>query len=340
MAQLVKISLDLGDTQDALAYQQRLVKAQPDPNHRQRLGELLFDLGREQEAIQAWTKLLHTKNQPFAADIKLATLLIQHGLLDETISVLDRAAEKVTGPKAHIALYQLGTALVEMNEFDSARSHFQRILDMPEPLQNATQNVTSGASGATSGPPGIRTDRFDLPRNLASKIQSQAFGIGSQRQTQWLPTNFEEAQAGALVQLTTIAQQQRKLGELIKAFEAQVDADPKNIKTLETLAQVYTLIQNTDKTEETIDQLIAASPNDPIYQSVRLTRLMKQELNYETLKKYLDEMTGLTPEARYWYIAQYADSFYRRGEKADAEKLAVELEDVKVTDLDTGGKSC
>ena len=338
LAQLVKISLDLGDTQDALTYQQRLVKAQPDPNHRQRLGELLFDLGREQEAIQAWTKLLHTKNQPFEADIKLATLLIQHGLLDETISVLDRAAEKVTGPKAHIALYQLGTALVEMNEFDSARSHFQKILDMPEPLQNATQNVTSGASGATLGPPGIRTDRFDLPRNLASKIQSQAFGISSQRQTQWLPTNFEEAQAGALVQLTTIAQQQRKLGELIKAVEAEVDADPKNIKTLETLAQVYTLIQNTDKTEETIDQLIAASPNDPVYQSVRLTRLMKQELNYETLKKYLDEMTGLTPEARYWYIAQYANSFYRRGQKADAEKLAVELEAAKVTDLDTGEK--
>ena len=343
LAQLVKISLDLGDTQDALAYQQQLVKAQPDPNHRQRLGELLFDLGREQEAIQAWTKLLHTKNQPFAADIKLANLLIQHGLLDETISVLDRAAEKVTGPKAHIALYQLGTALVEMNEFDSARSHFQKILDMPEPLQNAAQNLAensrlSKTPRSTSGPPGIRVDRFELPQRLVSSIQRPSFGIGNQRQTEWLPTNFEEAQAGALVQLTTIAQQQRKLGELIGQFEAQVNANPKNIKTLETLAQVYTLTQNTDKTAETIDRLIAASPNDPVYQSVRLTRLMKQELNYETLKKHLDEMTGLTPEARYWYIAQYADNFYRRGQKADAEKLVVELEDAKVTDLDTGEK--
>ena len=67
--------------------------------HRQQLGELLFDAGREQEAIQAWTKLLHTKNQPLEAEIKLANLLIQHGLLDEAISVLDRAAEKVTGSK-------------------------------------------------------------------------------------------------------------------------------------------------------------------------------------------------------------------------------------------------
>ena len=53
LAELVKISLDLGDTEDALTYQERLVKVQPEPFHQQRLGELLFDAGREQEAIQA-----------------------------------------------------------------------------------------------------------------------------------------------------------------------------------------------------------------------------------------------------------------------------------------------
>jgi len=63
LAQLVKINLALGDNKDALAYQQKLVKVQPDPRHQQKLGELLFDAGREQEAIQAWTKLLHAKNQ-------------------------------------------------------------------------------------------------------------------------------------------------------------------------------------------------------------------------------------------------------------------------------------
>ena len=86
LAQLVKISLDLGDIQDALTYQQRLVKVQPDPLHQQQLGELLFDVGREQEAIQAWTKLLHAKNQTVEAEIKLAALLIRHGLLDEALS--------------------------------------------------------------------------------------------------------------------------------------------------------------------------------------------------------------------------------------------------------------
>lgn len=333
LAQLVKISLDLGDTQDALSYQQRLVKAQPNPMHRQRLGELLFDVGREQEAIQAWTKLLHTKNQPFDAEIKLAALLIQHGLLDEAISVLDRAAEKVTGTNAHIQLYQLGDALVEMNEYDRARPLFQKVLDMPE---NATQNPIANAPRTTSGPPGIRTDRFDLPRTLTSRIQRSSFQISGGRQTQWVPMNFEEAQAGALVQITTIAQQQRKLSELINQLEAQADADPKNIKGLETLAQIYILTRNTDKTNETLERLIAASPNDPVYQGTRLTRLMGQGISYETLKKYLDEMTALAPDARLWYVARYASNFYRQGRKEDSEKLVVELVDAEVSDLNTG----
>ena len=332
LAQLVKISLDLGDTQDALSYQQRLVKAQPNPTHRQRLGELLFDVGREQEAIQAWTKLLHTKNQPFEADIKLASLLIQHGLLDEAVSVLDRAAEKVTGTNAHIALYQLGAALVEMNEYDSARSHFQKVLDMPEP----PQNTTTTASRTTSGPPGINTDKFNLPQRLISQIQRFSFQPSGGQQTRWIPKNFEEAQAGALVQLITIAQQQRELTAFIERFEAQADADPKNVKSLETLVQIYTLTRNTDKAKDTIERLVAASPNDPVYQSVWLSRSIGQDSDYETLKKALDEMTGLTPEARFWYIAQYASNFHQQGQKEDAEKLAAELENAKVTDLNTG----
>ena len=138
--------------------------------------------------------------------------------------------------------------------------------------------------------------------------------------------------------MLTITQQQRKLTEFIERFEAQIDADPKNIKTLETLAQIYTLTQNTDKAKTTIERLIAASPNDPVYQAFWLSRSMGQERDYETLKKSLDEMIGLTPEARFWYIAQYASNFYQQGQKEDAEKLAAELENAKVTDLNTGAR--
>ncbi|MDE0685705.1 MAG: tetratricopeptide repeat protein, partial [Candidatus Poribacteria bacterium] len=248
LAQLVNISVDLGDNQDALTYQQRLVKVQPDPSHQRRLGELLFDAGREQEAIQAWTKLLHAKNQTLEAEVKLAILLIRHGLPDEALFVLERAAEKITGTDAHTALYQLGVVLVSMNEFDRARTHFQRILDMPKPPKNATQRAKTATTYTASGPPGMDTDKFQLARNLLYRVQDQSFrGRSGQA---WRPSNFEETQAGALIHLVTIVQQQGKLNDLIQQLESEATANPKDIQTLETLAQLYILTNDTEKTTE------------------------------------------------------------------------------------------
>ena len=331
LAELVKISLDLGDTQDALTYQERLVKAQPEPFHQQRLGELLFDAGREQEAIQAWTKLLHARNQTLEAEVKLATLLIRHGLLEEALSALDRAGEKVKDAKA---VYQVGAAFVEMNELDRARPHFVRILEMPEPPANQAKSVKATVPRMTYGPPGAYSRHLNLAQNLVWQIQGQPFhGGGGQA---WAPNSFEEAQAGALVQLTTIAQQQRKLDELIRQFEADADANPKDIRKLETLAQIYALTENTDKTREITDRLIAASPNDPVYQGMRLTQSMRENLDYEAFKNLLEEMTALTPEARLWYAAQFSMTLYSKGKKEEAAKALDNLDAASVTDVNTG----
>ena len=322
LTQLVNISIDLGDTQDAISYQQRLVKAHPDPIHQQQLGKLLFEVGREQEAIQVWTKLLHAKNQTLEADVKLATLLIRHGLLAEAISVLDRAAEKITGADASIALYQLGAVLVGMNESERAQSYFQRILALPQPRQS------------TQDTPGINANKFEISRSRVGDIQRKsAFMAGSMP---WIPKTFAEAQAGALVQLTTFAQQQGKLSELIQQFEADVEANPTDIKALETLAQLYSLVQHSDKADPIIERLIDASPNEPVYQRLLLERTLEENLNYETLKKALDAMPGLSHEARLRYVAEYAQKLYRQRKRTDARKLMSELADVQVTDLSTG----
>ena len=331
LTQLVSISVDLGDNQDALTYQQRLVKVQPDPSHQRRLGELLFDAGREQEAIQAWTKLLHAKNQTLEAEVKLATLLIRHGLLDEALFVLDRAAEKITGTDAHIALYQLGVVLVSMNEFDRARTHFDRILEMPKPPKNTTQNVKAPTTGTTSGPPGMNTDKFRLARNLLYRVQDQSFS--SRGGQSWRPNSFEETQAAALVHLVTIVQRQGKLNELIQQLEADAAANLKDIQTLETLAQLYILTNDTEKTDEITERLIAASPDDLTYQAIRLNRIIQEDSDAEIVEKHLNAITGLPSEARLWYTAQYVSKLYDEDKKADAEKLLNELANTKITEL-------
>ncbi len=335
LSHLVQISIALGNVQDALTYQQRLVKANPDATNQQRLGELLFDAGREQEAIQAWTKLLHAKNRTLEAEIKLAALLLRHGLSEEAFFVLDRAAEKIAGTDAHIPLYRLGAMLVGMNEPERARTYFQRILEMPEPTIDAkNQKTTKPTIYTASTIPGVDINKFEIARGNISRIQSKPTFTGGG--TAWIPKTFEETQAAALVHLTTIAQRQGKLPQLVQHFEANAEANPTDIKALETLVQLYTLVQYNDKAEKTIDRLIEISPNDAAYQPLRVHRAVRENLNYETFKKSLDEIPGLVPEARLRYTAEYAQLLSRSDKKDDAIKLMQEIEDVNVTDISTG----
>ena len=338
LSHLVQISIELGDIQDALTYQQHLVKVDPDISNQQKLGELLFDVGREQEAIQAWTKLLHAKNQTLEAEIKLAALLLRHGLSDEAFFVLERASEKITGTDAHLPLYRLGVMLVGMNESERARPYFHHILEMPEPPETANPNKqgTQSTIFSYSSIPGVEINKFEISRRTIGDIQSKpSFGGGGMS---WIPKTFEETQAGALVHLTTIAQQQGKLTELVGHFEEDVAANPTDVKKLETLARLYTLIQYNEKAKEVFDKLIEISPNDLAYQPIRLQRAMQENGNYETLKKLLEGIPGLAPEARVRYIAEYAELLYYEDKKEDATKLLSEIEDVNATDIETGFK--
>ena len=324
---LVKISFDLGDIADALTYQQRLVKAHPSPAQQQKLGELLYDAGREQEAIQAWSKVLHAKNKPLEAEIRLATLLIKYGLVEEALFALDRAAEKATGPKSHIALYQIGAMLVEMNESARAKPIFQRILQMPKPSTDSSAGIVTRQSSMNYG-----RNKLNLARDISRNIQRQPSGIRNPQV--WQPKRFDEAQAGALAQLKTIMEQDGQLGELIAQFEKNAETNPKDTQTLELLGKLYTLTDNFKKREEITERLIALSPNNPAYQSMQLDRLhSRQMLDYDTLKKQFDEMPGLTLEAQHWYAINYASRLFHSGKAEEAEKLLDELKDVNVTNL-------
>ena len=76
------------------------------------------------------------------AEVKLAALLIRHGLIQEALSALDRAGGKAKDAKT---IYQVGAALVQMNELDRARPHFVRILEMPKPVENPAKGAKAAA---------------------------------------------------------------------------------------------------------------------------------------------------------------------------------------------------
>ena len=334
--QLVDISLDLGDIEDALSYQQQLVKADPDPVHQQKLGELLFDVGREQEAVQTWSKVLHQKKHTLEAEIRLAKLLIRHGLMEEAFFALDNAAEKITGSDAYIGLYQIGATLVEISEPEKALPYFQRIIEMSKPvLATPNKKSTTATPNSFYGPPGINIHKLHLAAILSRRVQPQQYSV--RNVSSWLPNTFEEAQAAALVQMKTILDDLGKLDDMFVEFEEKVVTNPKDVHTLELLAQLYILMQNQEKTVEVLDKLIAASPNSLVYQGIKLMSLVDQEeFKYDDFINYLDGMTELTTDGKNWYLLEFASIFFSQEKRDSAEKLLDELDGINVLHLSNG----
>lgn len=344
--QLVGISLDLADIDEALSYQQQLVKADPDPIHLQKLGELLFDAGREQEAVQTWSKVLHQRKHTLDAEIRLAKLLIRHGLMEEALFALDNAAEKISGSDAHIGLYRIGATLVDISEPEKALPYFRRIIEMSKPVLK--QDVERGAATSTKkakttnpnsfyGPPGINTNKLHLATILSRRVQPQRYS--TRNVSPWLPNTFEEAQAAALVQLKTILDDLGKLDDIFVEFEDKCTANPKDVHTLELLAQLYILTGNQEKTDDVLDKLIVASPNNLVYRGIKLRSLVDQEeFKYINLINYLDEMTGLSTDGKNWYLLEYASIFMIQGKRDAGNKLLDELEEMNVLHLSNGHK--
>ena len=103
---------------------------------------------------------------------------------------------------------------------------------------------------------------------------------------------LKDAQAGALTQLGLIAQREQRLDDFIADFEATAEANPQDLQSLETLVKVNILMEDTDKTLQTIDRLIALSPNDLSYRALQLNRALERDLDYETAKKLFG---GISP---------------------------------------------
>ena len=321
LSRLAEINHELGNSEEAIAYQQRLVKIQPDPTHQQRLAEFLFEAGREREAVQAWKRLLNARNQTVEAEIPLASLLVRYDLLDEAHLALNRAGERV---KTAERRYQIGALLVQLNELESATRHFEHMLTMSEPERAVGKNT--GLIGRATAPRSQRTSPSDThrlrrPKELVRKIQSPSQSPAGRP---WMPTNFADAQAGALTQLFLIAKQLEQLDAFVEAIKANAGLKPYDLKALEKLAQVYILTNNRDDAVRAINRLVALSPNDYTYLRVQLNYVLQKDLDYETAKNYIDRLSVFTMETRLWDACQLARTLHYQGKREDAKRLMSE----------------
>ncbi len=327
LSQLVDISLKLGEIQDALTYQQQLVGVEPDAHNQRRLGKLLYDLGREQEAVQVWTKLLHAKNQPLEAMMKFAELLIQYNQRPLAFSTLDRIAERAHKPQS---VYRLGAILVEIGESERARRYFERVLQMPRPQSPKNARLTLQPF------PSVQFLYLHIV-HIGNRIGQQFHGHGGPGQRMWLPQSFEDTQVAALAQLIRMAREHDELEKFISGFEAEAAASPKDLQRLERLLYVYMLTTNKKKAVEVVNRLATLSPYEPTYRKMQFQFVMWDgNPDYETVKGYLSQIPETIPHVRLQYTAQLAMRFIQIRKTSAAEKLLAQCKNEKPTDFTTG----
>ncbi len=149
------------------------------------------------------------------------------------------------------------------------------------------------------------------------------------------PKTLDDAKIGALVQLATIAQQQGTLKDLVEKLQAAADENPTDVHTHKTLARLYNLMQRNDKADTVIDKLIDITPHDTAYRYLRLQRILNENLTPDKFKEKIAELPVMTPEDQWQAIAQYAESLLHKGDTATANKLLHEIQNKKISNLDT-----
>ncbi|HID55353.1 TPA: tetratricopeptide repeat protein, partial [Candidatus Poribacteria bacterium] len=256
----------------------------------------------------------------------LAALLIRYGVLDEAVTVLGRAERMASNA---VMLYQIGAAYAEINEWDRAIKVFQRILDMPKPAISAQKPKTTAPIHHGLTPASV--NRFLLPRNLANQIR-RGYEIAG---LPWTPSDFYEAQAGALVQIVMISAIVGRLDDLIGQIEAKAKENPKDLKILERLTQIYMLMEENDKALEVARRMALLSPEDPTYQYLTFTLSLRRS-DDESAERALKKLREI--DRRTWFscLATYISNLENRGMSEKAQEMLSDIQSMEIKSPQSG----
>jgi len=230
-----------------------------------------------------------------------------------------------------VTLYQIGAAFAEINEPDRALRTFWKVVEMPKPAATVQKRKTTGSlpSYGTLVPAGV--NRFLLPQRLTNQI-GRRYGTAGRP---WTPSNFEEAQAGALARIVMISAMEGKLNDLITQLETKARENPNDLKVLERLVQIYMLTEENDKALKAVKRMASLSPDDPTYQYLVFTLSLRRS-DEESAEKALKKLKEIDPQTWLSCLATYTSHLERRGMPEKAQKMLPDIESIEIKSPQSG----
>jgi len=280
LREMVRLSVEQSNIIGAIEYQRYLAEVEPSDFSQTKLGELLLEAGHKQEAISAWNKLL--EGEVDAKDyLNLAQLMAKNDLVDETVATLKNVPLQKTDDSG--ILYGVGAIYMSLSKPELARPYFKQLLSFPVEYKRKPKE-----------PPTYD----ELLKVLRCARDLEAKITGGQP---WHPRSLAELQAGALVWLDGIYQQEGALDDFEKELLADAQTSPKDAKPMLWLAGLHLLRRDDDAALGMLAD-VAHNPNFPNDARVRgavlsLAKQIKSD-SPESLDKYIDiAMSGPIDDA-------------------------------------------
>jgi len=326
LRELVKLSENFGDEEAAIDYQRKLVSVEPSRYNQRRLGQLLYEAGREQEAEQMWSKLALSAGDTAEAYIQLANLLARYDLMNEAAVALKQAAEKKSSdPKT---LYDVGAAYVAIDQPQLAVPYFRKLIYLaePPPKQPHQQQQKTTTSPMSWYPPGfpIGLVKFQQLSIVVNQLRRPGYGG-----TPWTPSTFEEIKAAALVQLAFITQREGELEKFLSELESEQGL--RDLRGLTALAGLYIAFENTPKAINTLERMQKIAPED-VSTREALFMLSMVSGQVDQAKEQMEYITAKKPQSKYWYMVYTGMMLWESGKREEGQQMIDELMREEISD--------
>ncbi len=264
LLQLIAVCRDLEELNEAIRYQRRLTELEPSPYNRRALGELLFEAGRQIEAVEVWTALAEEDSRDPRTYLRLAELFIKHELREHALDALEKA-ERLDINRWD-TLFDLASTYEALEKWDKAIKTYRRVLDLPDDAVGgpATRPGAAVPRRSSRYSPNTGSELYDRLM-LMQQIGNQVFQYSSRGGTTWMPATIVEAKIAALLKLAYAHQQADTLDELEQRHLDRLARDPQDFQELKALVELYFLFGEIDRCLQTLDTIIAVAPEDIEY---------------------------------------------------------------------------
>ncbi len=332
LKQLVQLSESEGLKERALEYLRKLVKLEPSRDNHLRMGELLFDLGRKDEAIDTWRRAVDSGSDRAATLSMVSERLLNHQMGEAAVTLMGDTFEK--HPDDWALGYRYGLGMMGAERLDEAAKVFLRIADMPDlpPTIAPAPKPKAGSSPAASHamsywanmpPEVVRAQKvFSLRYQLSSRYRG-----GSGPQVAFMPPDLETARLAAWYQYGQIARKQGRFDALVAALKKE--NTPRALwRLIETHATQEEWTQNIS---DAAKALCAMAPKDVSARIVLLYSIAYRQggkgasANYEEVKKLVDDTVRNRPDLGMHVTSMWMSYLQQTGKMEDLSAYAKTL---------------